>query len=287
MSIDYNNEVAKTLGPRAAQLITGLYDKNKPTFTVQDAAAITNLSAVAVRKLIHSLVEKGIVTRLKAGLYNIVPFEHGTSRTYFGNPYEVAANIVKKASEATSKDPKYFISHGSAMDIHQMVTQPQLTVFASSTKRIRKQNLMGTDFHFVFIKKEQFFGTEEHWISKTEKVTVSDLERTIIDGLKMPGYCGGIVEVAKGLWIKRKSIDTEKLSSYAKKMNVGAVYRRLGFLLETFEMANKAALQKLLDEITNGYHLLDPELGKEGKHISKWRLRLNVTKEELKAVIRT
>lgn len=285
--MNYKNQTPKTLGPRAAQLITGLYDRNTPSFTVQDAIVITGLTADAVRKLIHSLVEKGIVTRLKAGLYNIVPFEHGTARTYFGNPYEVAAHIVKKAAEDTTKVPEYFISHGSAMDLHQMVTQPQLTVFTSSTRRIRNQTIMGTDFHFVLVKREHFFGTTEHWITKSDRITVSDLERTVLDGLKMPSYCGGIIEVAKGLWIKRDSIDTARLIDYARKLGIGAVYRRLGFLLEVFKIANNEALESLKREITSSYHLLDPELGPEGKHISKWRLRLNVTEAELKAIVRT
>jgi len=277
----------KTLGPQGARLISGVYGKNLSSFTVEDATQITGLTAPAARNLIDKLVKKGIVTRLKPGLYKIVPFDHGDAGSYFGNPYEVASQVVSKVFKEQSEKPKYFVSHGSAMDLHQMVTQPQLTVFVSTTKMIRNQTIMGTDFHFITVKKDLFFGTTEHWLTKTEKIIISDIERTILDGLKIPGYSGGIIEVAKGLWMKRQDINMEKLLEYAEKIDIGAVYRRLGFILDTLGLGGIAVSGFLKSKLTNTYHLLDPELGPEGKHMAKWRLRLNVTEDEIKAVIRT
>ena len=42
-----------------------------------------------------------------------------------------------------------------------MVTQPQLAVFASSPKRLRSRTVHGTEFRFVFVKPEHYFGTDE------------------------------------------------------------------------------------------------------------------------------
>jgi len=41
-----------------------------------------------------------------------------------------------------------------------------LAVFASSTKRIPNRTIQGTEFHFVFIKRNHFFGTTKHWVTK-------------------------------------------------------------------------------------------------------------------------
>jgi predicted transcriptional regulator of viral defense system len=95
-------------------------------------------------------------------------------------------------------DAPHFISHASAMEIHRMVTQPQFLVFASSTKRVPNRTLNGTEYRFVLIKPNLFFGTTKHWVTKQEFVDISDLERTVIDGLRQPEYCGGVTEVAKG-----------------------------------------------------------------------------------------
>jgi predicted transcriptional regulator of viral defense system len=42
-------------------------------------------------------------------------------------------------------------------------------------------------------------------------VNVSDIERAAIDGLHFSAYCGGVTEVAKGLWMRRNDVEPEHL----------------------------------------------------------------------------
>jgi len=277
---------SKTLGPQESSLITGLYDIGKKIFNLKVASKVSGLSGQSLANLLYKLVRKGILTRLDSGLYNIVPFEMGQAREYLGNPYLVAREIVFKKAKSEKAD--YYISHGSAMEIHQMVTQPQLVVYTTVTKQVKKNPIiLGTEFHFVTTKKEHCFGLEKHWAEKSEMVLVSNIEKTIIDGLKLPEYCGGITEIAKGLWIKKSEIDPEKLIEYALRIDKGVIYRRLGFLLEIYQMANEKLLQKLQEKISKKHLLLDPTLIDEGDYNSKWKLRLNILEDEFKAVIRT
>lgn len=277
---------SKSLGPQESILITGLYEMGKKIFNLKDASNVSGLSGQPLANLLYKLVKKGVLTRLGSGLYNIVPFEMGQAREYLGNPYLVAREMAFK--KAKSEKAEYYISHGSAMEIHQMVTQPQLVVYTTVTKQIKKRPIiLGTEFRFITAKKEYCFGLEKHWAEKSEMVMVSNIEKTIIDGLKLPEYCGGISEVAKGLWIKKNEIDSKKLVEYALKIDKGIVYRRLGFLLEVYQMADDNFLQKLQEKISKKHLLLDPTLIDEGNYNSKWKLRLNVTEDELKSVIRT
>ncbi len=203
-------QLAKTLGPQEARFIMGLYQRNKKIFNLEAASEVSGLSGQRLQNLLYTLVKKSILNRLDSGLYNIVSFELGWEKEYLGNPYLVAREIVFK--KVKSENAEYYISHGSAMKIHQMVTQPQLVIYTTVTKQIKKHPIiLGTEFHFVTAKKENYFGFKKQWIEKSEMVLVSDIEKTIIDGLKLPEYCGGITEVAKGLWIKRNEIDPEKL----------------------------------------------------------------------------
>lgn len=116
---------------------------------------------------------------------------------------------------------------------------------------------------------------------------VSDLERTLIDGLRQPGHCGGLTEVAKGLWMRREDVNTSRLIQYARRIGVGAVVRRLGFLLETYGLAAAPELDQLRNALTSTFVRLDPVLPAEGKRLRRWRLQLNVTPEELRAVAGT
>ena len=160
-----NKEPLKTLGRQAARLVTELHERGKTLFSHADVLEITGLQPKSARNFVASLVHRGIATRLKPGLFILVPFELGREREYLGNPLVVAREL------ASGRD--YYISHASAMDIHQMVTQPQLVVYATSAKAIRPRTVLGTEFRFVRCKPEHLFGVTDHWATKTEKVRVS------------------------------------------------------------------------------------------------------------------
>ena len=201
----------KTLGPRAAQLVTELYELRRVTFNIADVEAITGLSAGSARTLVHKARQRGLVTRLKPGLYNLVPFELGRATDHVDSPYVIARELAGAAP--------YFISHGTAFELHRMVTQPNLTINVSCTRRVRPQRVGGYDFRFIHITAAQQFGVVKHWIDKERFVMISDMERTNIDGLRHPAFAGGITEVAKGLWIKRDALKPERLVDYALRLD--------------------------------------------------------------------
>lgn len=266
----------KTVGRQTARLLTTLYDQPQSAFTLADAEKITGLNSSLASSLLHKAVRRGLVSRLKPGVFVIIPPELGSSAEYSGNPYLTAARLAGEAP--------YFISHASAMEIHRMVTQPQLVLFASSSKRIRSRKLLGTEFRFVYIKPEHYFGTTKHWATKQEAINISDLERTIIDGLRQPEYCGGVTEVAKGLWMRHEDMKAAKLVEYALRLRVGTVSRRLGYILELYGIAAENELARLRESLTATYAPLDPMLPKEGPHLKRWRLQINITRQELETV---
>ena len=274
-----NSTSLKTVGPQAAKLLALLHERDRTVFRLDDVRKITGLSAASVRSFVRKLVNRGIAARLKPGLFVLVPFELGWERQYLGSPLIVAREIMSGAA--------YYFSHGTAMEIHGMVTQPQLVITVSTPKPRRSLSVQNVEFRFIRCQRRHLFGLTEHWATKQENVRVSDPERTIIDGLKQPEYCGGVTEVAKGLWIRRKDLQIDKLVEYAKRIRVGAVVRRLGFLLETYEIAERRDLERLRRGLTATYARLDPVLPAEGKRFRKWRLQLNVEPEELLTVVRT
>jgi predicted transcriptional regulator of viral defense system len=274
LSIQYNSNL-RTSRSQMAKLLMALYDCGQTTFTSADASRITGLKPPLASSLLHKAAKRGLVSRLKRGLFAIVPPELGTSVEYSGNPYLVSRYLAGSAP--------YYLSHASAMELHRMVTQPQFTVFVSSTKRIPNQTLHGTKFRFVLLKRAHFFGTMKHWVTKQESIEISDLERTVIDGLRQPEYCGGVTDVAKGLWMRRADMNVQKLLDYATRLNIGSVKRRVGYVLELLGMAPERQLQAFRKSLTATYVPLDPLLPREGPHLAKWRLQINVSPEEIQA----
>lgn len=275
----YKNNKLKTLGPQAAHLVITLYEQNKPIFHLKEVQKILRLDNVSSRNFVRKLVNRGVATRLKPGLFILVPYELGKESEYIGNPFVVAREIMG------GRD--YFLSHVTAMEIHGGITQPQLVVYITTLKPRRSITALGIEFRFIHSQKKYFFGISDHWVTKQEKVRVSNLERTIIDGLKKPEYCGGLTEVAKGLWMRHQDINVNRLISYAIKIGVGAVIRRLGFLLELYKIGTSEDWEILCSHLTETYVRLDPLLPSEGKFLRKWRLQLTVSPEELLSVVRT
>ena len=267
------------MGPQAARLITTLYDENRVIFRLKDIERILGLNDANARNFVRKLVDRGVVTRFKPGLFILVPFELGKETEYAGNPLVLARELVNGND--------YYLSHGTAMEIHGMVTQPQFVIHVATPKKIRTIHVMGTEFRFIPCKSEWFFGLIHHWVTKQEKVVVSDLERTVIDGLRQPENCGGVSEVAKGIWMRREAIHVNRLIEYALKINVGAVIRRLGYIMELYEIGSQADRKILLHHLTDTYVRLDPVLPAEGKFIRRWRLQLNLPADELLSVMRT
>ena len=114
----------------------------------------------------------------------------------------------------------------------------------------------------------------------------SDLEKTIIDCLFKPDYAGGIVEIARAIYNSKSKIMFDQLLDYSIKFKSQAVIKRLGFILELLEIENSiiTALQK---RKSASFVLLDTELPKSGKMISRWSLQQNLETETIKSAIFT
>jgi predicted transcriptional regulator of viral defense system len=275
-----NNAIfKKTLGPLSSYLISELKKANKNIFRLKDAQSILNKTPQATADLLSELVKKEIILRLKPGLFLIVPLE--ADKNYLENRYIVAKELIYPH--------KYYISHYSAMAIHGMTTQPVFKVFIASSKRRKNRIISGQEFIFLYTQPYNFFGIEDKWITKQDKVKVSDLEKTIVDALARPQLCGGVSEIAKGIWLKKQNINYHRLLNYCHKTRVKAVAKRLGFILETLNLIDNDWLTKLRDYIedSKAYILLEPGLKRQSRYLERWRLLINFNPEELKSIIWT
>jgi len=274
-----NYHSSKTLGRQTSRLFVELNERGKTTFSLRDVEQITKLRGSSARSLIFKAEKRGLITRLRPGLYTLVPFELGRATEYIGDPYVIAKELCASYG--------YFLSHASAMELLRMVTQPQLIIYVSTSVRKPPRTIHGYEYRFVTVKPYHFFGLTEVWITKQQAIKVSDRERTILDGLRQPEYAGGIPEVARALWMSRSELKLDRLLDYAHRLRSGALTRRLGFLLEIYKVAPPVKLERLRRELTATYDRLDPSLPKSGRFEARWRLQLNIDKSELEAIPHT
>lgn len=270
----------KALGAIESKLLTTLSSEDKTIFSASDAQEITGGSKMATNLLLDGLVSKKWLIRLMRGKYLIVPLSAGMEAEHTENWYIVAKHIIEPA--------QYYISYFSALDIHDMLVHPLITIYISSPARRIPKNILGATFRFIYTQPKDIWGVEDAWVTTSQKVKVSDLERTIIDCLDRPDLSGGISEIAKAIWTKRNNIDYKKLVDYTKKMGRKSVIKRLGFLLETYDLGDPEILKKLRQTIkSRTYSPLDPTLPKTGKYLSSWKLIINIEPEELITITQT
>ena len=103
-------------------------------------------------------------------------------------------------------------------------------------------------------------------------MAVSDPHKTIIDMLDDPMIGGGIQHVADCLSVYLKRIDRndELLIEYADRLGNGAVFKRLGFLLEQSK-ESRLLRSMCAERMTSGNAKLDPAVS-GGKIVSRWRI---------------
>ncbi len=191
-------------------------------------------------------------------------------------------------AEHLVKEAKHYIGYYSALQLHNLITQPSLKEQIVVSKQIRPSaiKIKKVPFQFIYHNEKHFFGAKKIWIDSFHKVLCSDLEKTLIDCLFKPDYAGGIVEIARALYTSRDKINYKKLLEYAEKFKSQAVIKRLGFLLETLELKT-GIINKLQESKTASYIVLDTELPKSGKMISRWSIQQNLEIETIKSAIYT
>ena len=132
--------------------------------------------------------------------------------------------------------------------------------------------LDGVNYQIMQIKKDKFFGGIKIWRGEGY-FDVTDLERTLLDGLSHPQYCGGFAEVFAGFEEKIEVINLQRIIEYAMRLEI-AVARRLGWVLEQLKV-NEEKIKCLAQHHSPGYRKLDSTGKAIGKYCAKWRLQLN------------
>lgn len=270
----------KYISTRSNELLSYFNGQNKACFGYREAfKALPNSKESTLRELLSDMAKRGLLMRLKDGVYYIIPYE-ANAETFMPDWHLIAEHIVN--------DTQHYIGYYSALQIHNLITQPSLKEQIVVSKQLRPSEIKIKDipFHFIYHNEKHFFGAKKIWIDNFNKVLCSDLEKTFIDCLFKPNYAGGIVEIARAIYVSKDKIKYDILLDYSKRFGSQAVIKRLGLLLELLEIKTNitSELKKLK---TISYITLDTELPKTGKYNARWSVLQNIETETIKSAIYT
>lgn len=245
---------------RLAALICG----SKGTITNEEAARILQLPQPAVSKLLARWCAKGWLSRVARGLYVPVPLEAERSDGPLEDAWLVAERLFSPC----------YIGGWSAAEHWDLTEQIFRTTLVMSTTRPRNRKpvLQGAAFWVHSISPEKMFGLKPVWRGSV-KVMVSDPSRTILDMLADPALGGGIRSV-QDMFLEYLDSDhrnLQQLLAYADEYGNGAVFKRLGFLLETKVPTEREAIEACASRLSAGKARLDPGLPADAV-VTRWRL---------------
>lgn len=255
----------------ALRLIQKLAAEGYRIFSTEDVRGIApevGLSAGYVVQALHHLVRTGWLVRLRKGLYTLSSAVPGISPAH---EFEVAMALADPA----------VISHFSAMHHHELTEQIPHHVFVTTTlgQSVPRgagagYRVDGTTYQFIRIRPERFFGTETVWVDEA-RVAFTDMARTLIDGLMMPQYCGGIAEVMGGFEVARDRLHLDQMIGYALRLD-HATAKRLGWVLEQTGFG-RSELTVLEQVKVTGYSKLDASGPREGPYNRAWMIQENLS----------
>ena len=280
---NFTQNIRKGISEKETCLLSTLAKGGKTIINLKDVMCVTGASYGYAKVIANRLCNKKWLIPIARGRYLISPLSAGSESEYTEHEFVIASDLAKKSS--------CYIAYYSALNHYGYTEQTPFTVFVATTSRISNVKIHGVSYKFVTINKTKFFGTKNQMIRR-QKIIISDKEKTMIDALDHPEYCGGIEEVAKCLWNAKDDVSFEKIIKYAKKIQNSTVIKRLGYLIDVLGIDVPPRLYKQMHSlIGSGCSWLDPHLtttavattNKKKKKSSntKWRLFINVSAESL------
>ena len=256
------------LGPQERLFLASMAGKGKRIISYQEGLPYWK-STQQTRKALSRLENKGWLRRLERGVYLLIPLEAGPEGQWSEDPLLIATQLVSEGA----------VAYWSAMHYWTMTAQVPRTVFVQTTSRryLPRTEILGVRYQFVTVKKSRFFGILTR-TSDGMAFRITDREKTLVDACDRPDLSGGILQVAKALK-SSEQVDWRILSTYLDRFGSGAVYKRLGFLVETLDVSipdKKGMLAEWQSKLTEGISWLEPGAERAGPVITRWRMRVNV-----------
>ncbi|NLK72500.1 MAG: hypothetical protein GX285_05740 [Clostridiales bacterium] len=187
-------------------------------FNLKDAQKVVG-SIENAKVLLNSYVKNGLVKRVRRDLYCAVNLENRDAPT---NRYLVGSKINDSA----------YLTYHSAFEVHGLSHQVSFVVYVSSEQKISDFEFEGVLYKYVGKGIKE--GVTHYRLN--DKVKLTDLERTVVDSLDRPDYCGGVHELDEILKICTV-LDETKLANYLEMYNKQILYKKAGYFLERHQQS--------------------------------------------------
>jgi predicted transcriptional regulator of viral defense system len=254
------------IGIKGRAKLSRVLQKNPDILTAPIVSACLKISPIQANLLLARWNQSGWAKRVKRGTYIPVPVEASSPDVTLAEPFMIAHSLYKDG----------YVGGFSAVKHWDLSEQIIETTYYFTTKKIRDHDPKHGAFKFKIktIKPDKMFGLKSIWYG-SQKISISDPSKTIVDILNDPKLVGGmtiVYDIFKE-YLESKYCDLPLLLDYAKKMKNKTILKRLGFMLETKFETIPEIFKNLDNEISTGHSKYDPLL-KCDFIVEKWMLKV-------------
>jgi predicted transcriptional regulator of viral defense system len=236
---------------------------------VSEAQQVLDADAPYAANILYRLATKRWLQRIERGKYRLVPLEAGPEAQWAEHEFRIAATLAAP----------YYLAYATALAYYGYTERAMNPIWIATTRYRQAVTLDGIAYRFVGLSPAKLFGYTSIQLMDSA-IAIAEREKALADGFDHPEYCGGVIEVAKGLWYGRDEIDLDRVIAYSRRLGNRSAMKRLGFWLETLGTANGDRLRQLHGGDRN-YPLLDPTGPRQGHKDTRWRLIVNLAEEQL------
>jgi predicted transcriptional regulator of viral defense system len=261
-------DVLRGLGRAERRLLAALAALERPSVTAADVP-LSVKGRQAANLALSRLARKGWLTRLRRGVYAVVPLSSRSTAPVVEDAFAVAMQLFAPC----------YLSGWTAAEHWGLTEQVSnvISVYSARPQRRITQSIGGVTYRVRHVRPGMIFGTTQTW-SGTVAVQIATVHRTLIDVLDAPEMGGGgrqTLDIAHAYWTG-SSADPDELLRLAGRLGRGVVFKRLGFTAERFGRVDEHWLKQCEAGISSGVSLLDPGGPRRGPTLGRWRLRINV-----------
>lgn len=229
-------------------------------FRFEEIESQLNQKFENLNEILENLVHKELLSRIEKGKF---------CRANFRDENVIGTFVVRQGA----------VAYWSALNLHGLTEQFANTIFIQTTHRKKDKVLLGTAYKFVTISESKRTGIITNGYGNA-RYPLTDIEKTIIDCFDQPQYSGGYAELIHAL--SQANLVDEKMILYCKAVGNTAVTKRIGFLAELFGKQELKGFIAFARQQTNEkYNLIDPQGSEKGEFLAEWKLRLNISRDEL------
>jgi len=183
-------------------------------FTTDDVEALTGNRETA-KAILKAYKKKGLIEGVRRELHVAISLE---TKQPVPNRYAIASNATADA----------YVAYHSALEFHGIANQVYYEVFVAAKNRFRSFEYGGLTYTFMPSPIDE--GVER----KPGGVRVTDLERTVIDGIDDFNKVGGLEELLRSIEMI-PYLNSEKLLVYLEAYNKAFLYQKAGYILEHYK----------------------------------------------------